>query len=234
MLIFKQIISHPYFWMGIFLLISIFFYLKGKKTRMIISICLSVFFATLCTPIISYWGLESLKYFSPISDEQCTNSTVKDVILLPGGTHISDGDIKLNTWSMQRANLIFKLSENKALSRVIIPGGYLGEGGLLKTYLNRKLDLSIHVGMGSSNTAGNFEEISDFLVKGRQYWLVTSYWHYIRSYLVASKLGVNVCPVLTQGIEPSYWLYHRDAHWNGKAFMHEYIAIVYYWLLGKI
>ncbi len=234
MLVFKQIISHPYFWMGIFLLMSFFFYLRKRRSGLWISIFISIFFALLCTPIISFWGLESLKHFTPLEDERCSNDIARDVILLPGGTHISNGEVKLNNWSMQRADLIVKLSESNAVEDVIVPGGYSGEGVLLEAYLNQKIDLNIHVGVGSSNTAGNFEEISEFLEKGKRYWLVTSYWHYMRSYLVASKQGIKVCPVLTQGFQPSIWLYHRDAHWDGKAFLHEYIAIIYYWLIGKI
>jgi len=234
MLIFKQTISHPYFWMGLFLLMAIFYYLNGKINSMRTSIFLSIFFVTLCTPIVSYWGLESLRYLNPLSDNQCANGKAKNAILLPGGTHISAGEVKLNTWSMERADLIVRLSEGRELMGVTIPGGYLGEGELLRDYLKQDLDVAIHLGEGSSNTAGNFEEVSESLVEGQYYWLVTSYWHYLRSYLVASKLGIKVCPVLTRSSQPSYWLYHRDAHWNGKAFMHEYIAIVYYWLLGKI
>ena len=189
---------------------------------------------SLCTPIVSFWGLESLKYFKPLLDSECTNDVAKIAILLPGGVHTSDGEYKLNTWSMQRADLISDLNRKDKLAGLVIPGGYMGEGRLLREYLNQELDFSLHVGEGSRNTAGNFEEISDVLVKGQHYWLVTSYWHYIRSYLVASKLSINVCPVLTQGSQPNFWLYHKDAHWNGKAFLHEYIAIVYYWLQGKI
>lgn len=234
MLIFKQTISHPYFWVGIFLIMSIFSYLKGKKNSMFVSMFLSVFFVTLCTPIVSFWGLESLRYLNPISDAQCSNGRAKNAILLPGGTHISGGEVLLNSWSMQRADLISSLSSRHQLIGVTIPGGYLGEGDLLREYLKQKLDIDIQVGVGSSNTAGNFEEVGDSLEEGQYYWLVTSYWHYLRSSLVASKLGIKVCPVLTQSLQPSGWFYHRDAHWNGKAFVHEYIAIVYYWLLGKV
>ncbi len=234
MIFFKLLIGHPYFWTGIFLLFYIFFYFKGKKTKMYLTMFLSIFFASLCTPIISFWGLESLKYLMPKSDSQCENSVAKAAILLPGGLYFSDGEYKLNVTSLRRADLIVKLSESDSVTSVIIPGGYLNEGALLKSYLSEGLELDLYVGVGSSNTVGNFEEISGVLVKGQYYWLVTSYWHYVRSSLVASKLGIKLCPVLTKSARPSYWLYHKDAHWNGKAFIHEYMGIIYYWISGDI
>jgi uncharacterized SAM-binding protein YcdF (DUF218 family) len=234
MLIIKQVISHPYFWVCIFLLLSIFGYLKGNKNKMYLSLFLSLLFASLCTPIISYWALESLSSLKPSLSAQCKNGEAKEAILLPGGAHVSNDVIKLNSLSVDRANLVFRLSKNNMLAGVILPGGYLNEGNLLASYLSSKIKSDIHIGAGSSNTAGNFEEIRDVLVEGQYYWLVTSYWHYRRASLVASKLGVKVCPVLTQGSIPDFWSYDKYAHWNGKAFIHEYLAIAYYWVLGEI
>ncbi len=234
MQILKYNISHPYFWAGIFLLFTVLCYFQGKRSRANISLFLSILFVLLCTPIISFWGLESLKYISPASDWQCNDDVAKAAILLPGGARFSGGEIKLNNWSVKRADLVFRVNENNSVTKVIIPGGHLSEGVLLKSYLNEKLEIDIHVGEGSSNTAGNFKELGDVLVRGQYYWLVTSYWHYFRSYLVASKQGIKVCPLLTQSTKPNNWLYHKDAHWSGKAFVHEYMGIVYYWILGEI
>jgi len=186
--------------------------------------------------------LGSLTILNAKFDESCSkNESLTSVILLPGGLswRREDNGEKLSDWSIERANRVVELSKESALDQVVLPGG-LGRGnnseaGLLKRYLQKKINVQAYVVAGSStNTYENLKTLIPILNDQASYYLVTSYWHMPRAKRVASKLSIMVCPVMTR-IEMSWNLVPSfEAHWHSKAAIHEWLGLAWYWIKGKI
>jgi hypothetical protein len=234
MLFFKQMVSHPIFLSCMFLAAMYFFSWRKQKYKALLSLILSVLLILLCTPHVSILSLKTLAHLHPVTPGYCSGKRDHKTILLPGGLYTKEGVDRLASWSTRRADVVIDLVKKGLTKLIIIPGGYGSEGQFLQKYISKRVQVEVIVGNGSSNTYGNFNELTDQLGKGSIYWLATSYWHYPRAYMVANKKELRVCPAVTSFLEPKHWLYHKDSHWHGKAALHEYMAMMFYWVTNKI
>jgi len=234
-LLIKQIVSHPYFWMGVFFLLAIWLRNKRKKRLSITFFITAFLFLLVSTPVGSVWLLNQADAFYPEPFVNCDQNQIRDTILLPGGVYKDKNVERLSHWSIERAKLAIALEKNQLTNLVIIPGGYRDEGEKLGHYLlSKDSNTNFTIGVGSANTYENFIEIKHKLDADKEYWLVTSRWHYPRAARIANKLGINVCPMVTQPLVAKGFLYHRDAHWQGKIAIHEMLATFLYYVLGRI
>lgn len=233
-LLLKQVLSHPYFWMSLFGLVSILFLVKRKYLIAMAAAFISIVFLGVSTPIGSVWLLNQSKSLYPISPEYCKLGKKRGTILLPGGVYQEGKQKYLSHWSLRRAELVKDLANEGLTESVFIPGGNQLEGEKLKQYLESDLSLMFEIGEGSQSTYGNFLEIIESLNLEKEYWLVTSFWHYPRASRIAKKMGIKICPVVTDLLQPKGVFYHRDAHWQGKIAIHELIATYYYYVLQRI
>ena len=230
----KFIISHPAFWVIIFISISILFKLMNKKYLAVFSILLASMFVGTMTPLGSAYLLRGIVYLNPVELKICKGANIRSLILLPGGVYSKNGSIKLNSWSKRRADHAIKIIIKNSIKELIIPGGDQYEGRMLKKYIDFNNVPSILVGPGSRTTYENFIELEPYLNKQDVYLLTTSFWHYARAARVAKKLGYRVCPAPTKVIDPVGILYGKDIHWQGKAALHEIIALFYYKFANRI
>ncbi|NRB42413.1 MAG: YdcF family protein, partial [Pseudomonadales bacterium] len=86
----------------------------------------------------------------------------------------------------------------------------------------------------SNTTYENLLSLKSVVDDKQYYYLVTSYWHMPRVIKSARKIGLKICPVETPKLFSSSVIPTLEAHWKTKAAIHEWIALLWYWLSNRI
>ena len=230
--------SYPFSWLLCCLLLTaIFTYRKNIKISLFIGL-ITLFLGISILPFGSNIWLKSLVYNFNGGNIKCDPDNLPDEgILLPGGIVYVGANIQLSNWSKQRVESFLDYN-NKDFSTLHIPSGELfhakREGEYIKEEIMEvdKFDTKIYLGAGSKSTFENFIEIKNALKKDKEYILFTSAWHAYRATSVAKKMGIRVCSI--GDYIPNERQALKEYPWKFKAALREYLAIIMYFITGRI